>query len=286
MACKKDSLWFAVVSSSSSIDNWFAIESANTLHFSHLWKGIHKVCVKNKVAWDCFLNSVSMSLGDGTRTRFWLDRWLNEPLFSIFPSLFKISRNKHALIVTVFDQQLSHFGNFEWARRLRVGEQEQLSQLQNLLPRLDGLQDEADRFLWLKSTEFTVASMAKLFTSALHSSQLSSHSSFTFLAAAVWKEFLPPRLQFFVWLMDRDRISSNVTLVRRGILNHEQISCSICSMEESSIHIVLHCKFAWSFWNSMLSNSNVVWVTPFSLDSFFMQWMALATGRYLSRPNL
>ncbi|XP_055960155.1 uncharacterized protein LOC130014976 [Mercurialis annua] len=107
-----------------------------------------------------------------------------------------------------------------------------------------------------------------------------NHYQFCFLAIRIWKEKLPPRIQFFIWLLARDRISSNDALVRRGVLNYNQLACSYCAKVESNIHIVLHCSFAWRFWSLLLNKCNVIWVTPLSLQDFYTQWISLSAGRY------
>ncbi|XP_050217784.1 uncharacterized protein LOC126668639 [Mercurialis annua] len=120
--------------------------------------------------------------------------------------------------------------------------------------------------------------MANIFSTTTISSQV----RISCLASSIRKEALPPRIQLFVWLLARNRISSNVTFVRRGIFATDLILCSCCDSEESTIYIVLHCKLAWSFWNLILDSSNVTWVALFSLENFFLQWIGLTSGRHHS----
>ncbi|XP_050219021.1 uncharacterized protein LOC126669562 [Mercurialis annua] len=110
MVYDENSLWFGVISSSSSIPEWFDIEGANTLHLSHIWKGIYNVCMKNRAAWECFTSSVFMCFGDGIRIRFWKDRWLkDDPLYILFPALFRLCRDKDSMISSFFDPQQGCF---------------------------------------------------------------------------------------------------------------------------------------------------------------------------------
>ncbi|XP_050219006.1 uncharacterized protein LOC126669557 [Mercurialis annua] len=133
-----------------------------------------------------------------------------------------------------------------------------------------------DRFFWLLKENFTVASVAGL----LRVNSVHEQASISFLTQQIWKEILPPRIQFFFWLLARDRISYNMTLVRRGILDSEHSFCTFCLDEESSLHIVLHCNFAWSFWSLILANCSVIWVTPYSLKDLFVHWTSLSSGRH------
>ncbi|XP_050214539.1 uncharacterized protein LOC126665705 [Mercurialis annua] len=215
-----------------------------------------------------------MVLGNGNDIRFWKDNWTTGPLNLSYPDLFHLCRNKDASVSDIFNSDLQHFMRFCWARRLRIGEQQRLRNLVQQLPVISELQSTQDKPAWLRDRQYSSASMSKL----LHAN--TSYRPSSFLLQRIWKEVLPPRIQFFGWLLARDRISSKATLVRRGILHHDLSSCSICSEVESSIHIVLHCHFAWQFWSTLLSRCNVSWVSPGSLDEFFTQWISLSDGRH------
>ncbi|XP_055959748.1 uncharacterized protein LOC130014828 [Mercurialis annua] len=149
-------------------------------------------------------------------------------------------------------------------------------QLQNLLSNPADLGKAKDEFFWQKTDGFTVASLSEM----LPISSVNIQGRLSFLTQHIWKEILPPRIQFFIWLLARDRISSNVTLISRGILTSENSKCDLCEDDESSMHIVLHCKYAWFFWSSLLQKSNLSWVSPSSLDQFFWNWNSLSSGRH------
>jgi hypothetical protein len=53
---------------------------------------------------DTFLNLGTFILKNGTRIRFWDDRWLgNQPLMTQYPSLYNIVRKKSATVASVFE---------------------------------------------------------------------------------------------------------------------------------------------------------------------------------------
>ncbi|XP_050207292.1 uncharacterized protein LOC126656731 [Mercurialis annua] len=179
-------------------------------------------------------------------SHIWKHNWLAAgPLNRSFPDLFLLSRSKDVMVSAIFHNDLQQFTGFSWFRRLRVGEQHRLSDLVQQLPQASALLISPDMPVWAGS--FLSAA------SDLEGNYSASDS-------------------VFVWLLVRDRISSKATLAWRGILHSDLSSCSVCSEEETGIHIVLHCNFAWNFWSILLSKCIVSWVFPGSLDDFYSQW--------------
>ncbi|XP_050238476.1 uncharacterized protein LOC126687967 [Mercurialis annua] len=105
-------------------------------------------------------------------------------------------------------------------------------------------------------------------------------SQLSFLVHRIWKENMPLLIKFFIWLLARDRISSNELLVRRGILQPSQSACSFCFEMETNIHLVIQCNYAWMFWSFILLKCNVRWVFPLSLEDFYIHWVALSVARH------
>ncbi|XP_050232969.1 uncharacterized protein LOC126681474 [Mercurialis annua] len=241
LVCDRSSIWFHVISNSSSINYWFDLEKSKVQHYSHLWKGIFYPCVSDQNIWSCFFGSVTMILGKGNDIRFWEDCWLSAPLKILYPDLYNLCRNKDAVVALIFDAQQQCFMNFSWARRLRVGEQQQLTSLIQQLPIIQSLHHYPDKAAWRRNKLFTAASLREVYNRSCSNYHLNS----SFFMPRFWKEILPHLIQFFTWLLARDRISSNVTLVKRGVLDVTFSSCLFCSKDESGIHIVLHCHFAW-----------------------------------------
>jgi hypothetical protein len=70
--------------------------------------------------------------------------------------------------------------------------------------------------------------------------------SYTF----VWKNFAPPRVKFFGWLLTQVRIQCRAALACKHIL--EDATCEICkAAEETADHIFSAWTFAHSFWASI-----------------------------------
>ncbi|RLN12774.1 hypothetical protein C2845_PM09G11040 [Panicum miliaceum] len=60
----------------------------------------------------------------------------------------------------------------------------------------------------------------------------------------------PPRVQFFAWLLVRERIQSCAHLHRRKVLDNA--TCEVCSeADETAAHIMFGYPFAVSFWSAL-----------------------------------
>ena len=90
----------------------------------------------------------------------------------------------------------------------------------------------------------------KLHTSQLYKMLQSAQCAADPVAAFVWRNRAPPRVQFFAWLLVRERIQSRENLKRRKVL--EDAACEICaSADETAAHIMFECEFAKSFWAAL-----------------------------------
>jgi Zn finger protein HypA/HybF involved in hydrogenase expression len=65
--------------------------------------------------------------------------------------------------------------------------------------------------------------------------------------SATWESAALPRVQFFGWLLSRDRIQSKANLLLKTITG--DATCELCnSTDETAEHIIFKCPFACSFW--------------------------------------
>lgn len=64
----------------------------------------------------------------------------------------------------------------------------------------------------------------------------------------VWCNRAPPRVQFFGWLVSKDRLQCKENLLRKKIV--DSATCDCCRAEaETTAHVLFHCLFAKQFWN-------------------------------------
>ncbi|XP_050229432.1 uncharacterized protein LOC126678581 [Mercurialis annua] len=190
----RGSLWFCVVTSSSGMSSWDDLVSSNHSHLSHQWKGILRFCVKNQVAWRAFNDSFSVRIGNGESASFWHDRW------NQFSSVSQLLPSSAAA------------PSFSWNRRLRIGEQQLLLELLDKIKTIHRDIRIPDKFCWKgKLDSFKTRDISLLLQkNAGQGSSLNSP-----LLPFIWRWKLPPRVQFFGWLLARDRISSYALLAAR-----------------------------------------------------------------------
>jgi hypothetical protein len=179
-------------------------------------------------------------VGDGRRTAFWLDTWVGgAPLAARFVSLFSHALDRDASVHTV----LRHGVRASLVPRLNAtGE----SQLPCLLAIVDGfpLTDDADvRSLTRCAKPSGALDPAALFKLLTFGGVDDPFHEF------IWKNFAPPRVQFFAWLLSWSRIPSRSALLKKRILTAAEACCPLCDHpEETANHIMFECPFSRCFW--------------------------------------
>lgn len=77
---------------------------------SGVWKGIGK-------GWDPFVRQISFEIGNGSKVRFWKDKWCGEvELWRLFPDLFSVAAEQDVLVSEVL--KVEH-GNVVWSPNFR-----------------------------------------------------------------------------------------------------------------------------------------------------------------------
>ncbi|XP_050211430.1 uncharacterized protein LOC126661619 [Mercurialis annua] len=135
-----------------------------------------------------------------------------------------------------------------------------------------------DESVWQLTKTYSSSIMFKLLSMKMVN--LTGPAGGTEFIRMIWAFKLPPRVQFFHWLVARDSISCNAVLARRGIIMEVNSGCFLCLQEETTVHILLHCHFAWQTWSRLMHLSNNIWVSPFSLENFYRQWSSLCRKKY------
>ncbi|XP_055960454.1 uncharacterized protein LOC126670164 [Mercurialis annua] len=277
----KASLWKPVVSRfSDQLDLWKESEPSMQMVMEASVEGKFSMEfiifeIKIQIFGLFFSEGVSVKIGNGYGIYFWQDTWSgSSPLAVRFPGLFALSREK---IVTVNEQRQWSASTpqfqFNWNHRLRIGEQQLLQDLEMEVSNVSMDANRNDVFYWkgkinaFKSRNISFILQQKI---GVHGIFLNLRDSN--LIPALWKWKILPRIQFFSWLLINDRIFSNASLVARGIIDPSLIGCLVCNLEESNMHIIFHCRFAWKFWCFILSKCDIFWVSPASVSQFFILW--------------
>ena len=207
-------------------------------------------------------------MGDGTRIRFWHDRWIGEnSLKDRYPVLYACSAVKDACISEVLWAPEGGSVRVWNLRFYRAFEDWELaasySLFQLIHPRIPR-GDRRDTLRWRLKGD------GKFDTrSYYHEIRGASNSLFPW--KGVWKPKIPKRVAFFLWTAAHGRILTldNLMLKGRPLANW---CCMCCSDGESVDHLLLHCPIIHSLWAFMLQAFGIHWVMPGSVAGLLSSW--------------
>ncbi|CAL5388149.1 unnamed protein product [Camellia sinensis] len=152
-------------------------------------------------------------------------------------------------------------------RPLRAWEEDLHHDLLGRLQQIQRSRDSVeDKLIWtpLSSGIFTVKSLYDLF-------EISLQVSF-FPIMNLWKTVAPPKIKAFGWLVWWDRIATANLLLRHHII-HTPIHCAFCgNVEESTVHLLVHCYYSWRIWSVIVNWWGILWVSPGSIQELLVWW--------------
>ncbi|PWA42034.1 reverse transcriptase zinc-binding domain-containing protein [Artemisia annua] len=176
-----------------------------------VWGTIVKTCSKIQVGGIGINQMFKGKIGNGKHIRFWLDPWVsNEPLKDVFPSLFKMAKDKRCTVADGLLMSSNRFGGITGSQNSRMidGGNIELSRLESMM---DGifLSDEVDKWSWIgnKHKEFSVKAV-KDFLNSVH-----DYSNRFVLS---WSKWVPKKCNIFMWRVGLDRIQTASALRRRN----------------------------------------------------------------------
>uniref|UniRef100_A0A2N9H6M3 Reverse transcriptase zinc-binding domain-containing protein n=1 Tax=Fagus sylvatica TaxID=28930 RepID=A0A2N9H6M3_FAGSY len=170
-----------------------------------LWKNIRKER-------DTFSHFLSFEIGDGSMVRFWTDRWCGTcSLKEAFPELFRITRNKEALVkehIQYHNEVVSWVLNF--IRPVQDWEEESISSFLDLLYSSSVKGYGLNKVCWRGSQQkgFQVKSYYKALIP--QNAEVGPWKN-------IWKPKVPIWVAFFVWTTVMDRILTTDNLRRRQL---------------------------------------------------------------------
>ncbi|CAL5435347.1 unnamed protein product [Camellia sinensis] len=235
-----------------------------------MWKSISSLERYGSRAIALFLENIQFKLGDGKRIKFWLDTWVScTPLSNLYPRLFSLATNKDSFVHQYLYQAAGNqtHWNISYRRTLRAWEDELHLELISKLPQPLSINNNCvDHLLWTPSPSgsFTVKSLYGIFENSLRLTP--------FPIMKMWKSAAPPKIKAFGWLVWWNRIASSDLLARRLIIPAIN-QCAFCGTDnESAMHLLLHCNFAWKVWAEIISWWGSQWVSPSSLQDLLLWW--------------
>ena len=244
------------------------------------WHNIKKVLLERKNTGQTFLKHMKLSVGKGTKIRFWEDQWAGHfTLKDKFPSLFSLSTQKSAMISSMgwFEGNVWKW-TLAWKQELSQQEDELLMQLTELLSGHFPLPNQEDSITWQGKKEYSVKMVQQLMF-------LDLEVEVDSVVCSVWMKLVPPKVEFFMWLALLGKLNTKERLFQKGIISIDQSLCTFCSAcSESLDHVLLQCPFSWKVWCSVTEDlGQKVCIYPtfkqFYTSSLSAQWRSRSQKR-------
>ncbi|CAJ2675195.1 unnamed protein product [Trifolium pratense] len=227
--------------------------------------------------------SISRKVGNGETTSFWLDKWVgNSTLASLFPRLFSISIDKQSMVSDLGECVNGAWQwNLIWRRRIFEWEKELVEQLFQLL-HTAVLSENSDCWVWKpgEGGSFSVRSAYLVLEEEL-SVQVNCDVQETRTLHQLWSSPAPSKVIAFSWKLLLNSIPTRQNLAHRGVLQQmDSKLCAICvGVDESSVHLFLHCDFASCIWYEIFRWLGLVIVLPANLFQCFDSFIGAAVGK-------
>ena len=190
-----------------------------------------------------FLQNLKVEVGNGAKTRFWEDSWIQkEPLERLFAELYGISAQQNSVIANMgWYEGQEWCWVLAWHRELSQEEIKRVDELRGLISTHNPQQNKEDKLLWNGRVEYTVRAFQQ---------DCSRGVMYDCLVCKVWMNLAPPKVELFMWLALLEKLNTKEMLWRKGILKEDQKRCTFCSeAPESCSHILMACPVSWKIWN-------------------------------------
>jgi hypothetical protein len=175
-------------------------------------------------------------VGNGEKVRFWEDQWLgNTSLAILFWPLYVINEQHGKSIKDIWNGE-----ELQLSFRRNVSERLMLmwDELRSVGDSI-ALKDEEDQILWSYSSsgKYSVQSLYAI---------INHRGVVPVFIQAVWKLNIPPRVQFFLWLLSNNRLLTRDNLAKRKEVSDP--TCLFCEEKDSISHLFFQCCVAVNVW--------------------------------------
>ena len=203
-------------------------------------------------------------IGNGNRTYFWLDKWINgKTVEDLAPGIYAIINPETKAKRTVA-QALTQGACMEDIKKpitinlfmqiLTIWEECNLVQL---------IPHEEDKWTW--SWEAKGCFSTKSVYEAHYTTKIACA-----LAPAIWGSWAPLRCKVATWLFLRGRVWTADRLARRGLPHNDK--CTFCNTAEEDVqHLFIGCAISNIIWGKVLTWVNLQSLIP-STDSSLKLW--------------
>ena len=266
---EEDQLWKKIVKSIYQEDNGL-IPSSSGPKCSGPWQAIKTLVKTQQPSTMKILKYLRLKLGNGERIKFWEDPWLEEGLLKdLFPQLYAISSQQNTKIASMgWYEGQKWTWILAWKRELSQEELQQEGDLYTLMQQHQPELERVDNILWDGSQNYTVRAFQKAFNRGNDCDRV---------ICKAWMKLAPPKVEFFLWLALLGKLNTKEMLWKKGILQANQLSCSLCAVHtelESLDHLLVHCPISWNIWQEIAAELGQVIAHPATFRRHFEQWLS------------
>jgi hypothetical protein len=196
--------------------------------------------------WALFRLCTVITVGNGNKTSFWKDWWLNgcAPQ-DIAPKCYKLAWRKNHTVATTLRTR-------RWMRGLRqINSEEGLLQFVDLWLQLSQvrLTSEEDSISWRFTTYgcYTAESAYNVqFQGAIRDGSWNT----------VWKAWVENKCRFFIWLLLQAKLSATDRISNHG--GQANNSCPLCyTNAESHLHMGVRCSYTRAVWQHIATRFSI-----------------------------
>jgi hypothetical protein len=175
-------------------------------------------------------------IGNGEKVRFWEDNWLGTSSLAIqYWKLYRWVNEKNKSVASLWD------GTDLKCSFSRMGDENMLELWEEVcqIASTINYSDEEDSMVWQFSSNgrFNVQSFYKV---------VNFRGIQPVFISSLWDIKIPPRVQYFLWLLSKNKLLTRDNLSKRRKV--EDPTCSFCN-EESIQHLFFTCVVAKQLWH-------------------------------------
>ncbi|KAD3640900.1 hypothetical protein E3N88_30123 [Mikania micrantha] len=183
-------------------------------------------------------------VGNGNKTLFWKQPWFGQLSFKqLFPNLFALERHKNCKVSQRIIQESGArlWFNWEWKKvTLNSTLMQERNDLEEMI--LSYLfKDGSDSWIWRGDAtgEFSTKSCRDW----INDHRWRSNSDNT-----LWTNWIPAKVNCFVWRVSLNRVPVKVNLLARGVVISSS-GCPVCSIDDEDVdHLFFQCRVAQELW--------------------------------------
>ncbi|WVZ79026.1 hypothetical protein U9M48_026654 [Paspalum notatum var. saurae] len=207
--------------------------------------------------------SIQVKIGNGRKTLFWLDKWLDgQSVQTMAPALVSAVSRRDLKNLSVADG----LNGSSWIRSITGGLTitviEEYLALWARLSHVVLRESVEDRVVWRWTTDGQYSARSAYLALNHGSQEFPGYE-------LIWNSWMPLRVKIFLWLAFRRRLWTADRRRRHGLDARD--TCFLCDSEQESIdHILVSCSFVRSIWVVALARCGVS--APPASDATLLSW--------------